>query len=349
MLKTETTKHTLHFRQPAGTSRGIYTERDIWLLKVTDTLTGATGVGECAPLPDLSCDSRPDYGDTLRALCLNLETTGEISIPLLRPYPSILFGMETALLAMQRGDTLFDTPFSRGEEGMPINGLVWMGSYEEMNRRMEEKIEQGFNCVKLKIGAIDFDSELNLVRSIRKRFSPETIELRVDANGGFSPRDALRRIEELSHFGIHSIEQPIKQRQWGLMAEICSLSAIPVALDEELIGVNVTGMKEELLERIKPQYLVLKPSLHGGISGTREWVSLARSRGIGSWITSALEGSVGLSAIAQLASHIYGPRVTFPQGLGTGSLYTDNLPAATEIRGNMIWMKERINTHGING
>ena len=343
MLKTEITKRTLHFRQPAGTSRGIYTERDIWLLKVTDTLTGATGVGECAPLPDLSCDSRPDYGDTLRALCLNLETTGEINIPLLRPYPSMLFGMETALLSMQRGDILFDTPFSRGEEGIPINGLVWMGSYEEMNSRMEEKIEQGFNCVKLKIGAIDFGSELNLVRSIRKRFSPDTIELRVDANGGFSPRDALRRIEELSHFGIHSIEQPIRQRQWGLMAGICASSAIPVALDEELIGVNVAGMKEELLDRIKPHYLVIKPSLHGGISGTREWVSLARNRSIGSWITSALESSIGLSAIAQLASDINGPCVTFPQGLGTGALYTDNLPASTEIRGNMIWMKKRIN------
>ncbi len=337
MLKTEITKHTLHFKQPAGTSRGVYTTRDIWLVKVTDTLTGASGVGECAPLPDLSCDSLPNYGETLHALCLNLETTGQLNVPLLRPYPSILFGLETALLNMERGDTLFDTPFSRGEEGIPVNGLVWMGTYEEMNRRMEEKIEQGFKCVKLKIGAIDFDSELNLVRSIRKRFSPDTIELRVDANGGFSNDDALGRIDQLSHYGIHSIEQPIKQRQWREMSRICALSSIPVALDEELIGVNATGMKEELLDRIKPQYLVIKPSLHGGISGTREWVRLANERNIGSWITSALESSVGLSAIAQLAADIYGPHITFPQGLGTGALYTDNLPAATEMRGACIW------------
>ena len=338
MLKTEIIKHTLHFKKPAGTSRGVYTTRDIWLLRITDTLNGKSGVGECAPLPDLSCDSLPNYDEVLSGLCRSLEATGQPDVQMLRPYPSMLFGMETALLALHRGSKLFDTPFARGEEGIPINGLVWMGSYEEMNRRMEEKIEQGFNCVKLKIGAIDFESELNLVRSIRKRFSKETIELRVDANGGFSCNDALGRIEELSRYAIHSIEQPVKQRQWRQMARICALSPIPVALDEELIGVNDAGRKEELLDSIKPQYLVLKPSLHGGIHGTREWVRLAAARGIGSWMTSALESSVGLSAIAQLASDIYGPGITFPQGLGTGALYTDNLPAATEIRGNRIWM-----------
>lgn len=194
MLKTEIIKHTLHFKKPAGTSRGVYTTRDIWLLRITDTMNGKSGVGECAPLPDLSCDSLPNYGEVLSGLCRCLEAAGRPDIQLLRPYPSMLFGMETALLALHRGTTLFDTPFARGEEGIPINGLVWMGSYEEMNRRMEEKIELGFNCVKLKIGAIDFESELNLVRSIRKRFSKETIELRVDANGGFSCDDALSLI-----------------------------------------------------------------------------------------------------------------------------------------------------------
>lgn len=341
MYKTEIEKRTLHFKQPAGTSRGVYTTRDIWLVRITDTdLPGREGVGECAPLPDLSCDAMENYGEVLGQLCKVFEMTGKIDNKLFMPYPSMLFGMETAMLNLENGDVMFDTPFSRGEAGIPINGLVWMGSFDEMNRRMEEKLEQGFDCIKLKIGAIDFESEMNLIRSIRKRFSKDVIQLRVDANGGFTPKDAPRKLEELSHYDIHSIEQPIKQRQWKEMAALCASTPIPIALDEELIGVNMTGMKEELLDRIKPQFIVLKPSLHGGIAGTEEWVKLARKRDIGSWITSALESSVGLTAIAQLAAHVYGDDISFAQGLGTGALYTDNLPAKTEIRGHRIWMKD---------
>lgn len=339
MYKTEIKRRTLHFKQPAGTSRGVYTTHDIWLVSISsDKNPEKVGVGECAPLPDLSSDALPDYESRLRELLNVLETTGQLDYSLMKPYPSMLFGIETAMLNLKNGRILFDTPFARGEEGIPINGLVWMGTFEEMNRRLEKKIEEGFRCVKLKIAAIDFESELELVRCIRRRFSKDTIQLRVDANGGFSMEEAPKALDRLARLDIHSIEQPIRQRQWGNMAEICRNSPIPVALDEELIGVNMAEMKKELIDYIRPQYLVLKPSLHGGMKGTEEWVKLARKRNVGSWITSALEGNVGLAAVAQLAAHVYGSGITFAQGLGTGGLYTDNLPAVTEIRGDKLWM-----------
>lgn len=330
---------TLHFKQAAGTSRGIYTTRDLWLLTLTTPeLPGRQGIGECAPLPDLSCDASAKYGETLARLCQMFEQTGRINFDLMRPYPSMLFGLETALRHFERGTTaLFDTPFAHGEEGIPINGLVWMGSFDEMSQRLEAKLEQGFHCIKLKIGAIDFDSELALIKSIRGRFSKETVELRVDANGGFSPAQAPRRLEQLARYDIHSIEQPIRQHQWSDMALLCRNTPLPIALDEELIGVNIAGMKETLLDTIRPQYIILKPSLHGGMAGTREWIGMARRRNIGSWITSALESNVGLNAVAQLAADIYGPNIQMPQGLGTGQLFTDNIQMPIEIRGNKLW------------
>lgn len=339
MYKIKIDKHTLHFKQPARTSRGVYTERDIWLIHICDTsCPGREGVGECAPLSDLSCDASPDYGEKLQRLCALFEQTGQIDYKLMMLYPSMLFGLETALLSLKHGKILFDTLFAHGNVGIPINGLVWMGNFDEMSNRLEDKIAAGFKCVKLKIGAIDFESELNLLRSIRRRFSKDTIELRVDANGGFSSSEALHKLDLLSKFEIHSIEQPIRQHQWKEMSNLCSVTPIPIALDEELIGVNMTDMKKELLDIIRPQYIVLKPSLHGGINGTLEWASLSEKRGIGSWITSALESNIGLGAIAQLASHVYGDNITFAQGLGTGALYLDNLQPMTEIKGNEIWM-----------
>ena len=216
MYKIEIEPRVFHFKQPAGTSRGVYTERKSWLLHLTsDEMPGRKGVGECAPLPDLSCDATPEYEKTLNAVCERFCQEGTINYQMLRPYPSILFGLETALLNLERGDVLFDTPFTRGEEGITINGLVWMGSYEEMLARIEEKLEKGFHCVKLKIGAIDFDLELEMVKKIRDRFSRREVELRVDANGGFKYEEALYKMELLSQYAIHSIEQPIKPRQWG--------------------------------------------------------------------------------------------------------------------------------------
>ena len=330
----------LHFKQPAGTSRGVYTTRKIWLLTVEHD--GRTAIGECAPLPQLSCDDIPDYEAVLRRFCDIIEATGSIPYDEMRNYPSMLFGVETALAQLSRTDgLLYDTPFSHGEEGIPINGLVWMGTHDEMLSRLKEKLALGFRCVKLKIGAIDFAKELDLIQHIRKHFSREEVELRVDANGGFTPDVALERLQELARYDIHSIEQPIMTHQWSEMAQLCQLSPLPIALDEELIGVNSTDEKIRLLDTIKPQYIILKPSLHSGVAGTREWIALANERGIGSWITSALESNIGLNAIAQLAADIYGPQITMPQGLGTGMLFTDNIPMPLEIRNDCLWITKR--------
>jgi len=331
-------ERVLHFKQPAGTSRGVYTERKSWLIHLSDG--ERQGVGECAPLPDLSCDAGPDYAVILNKVCEDFCAKGEIDYEALRPYPSMLFGLETALLNLQKGDRLFDTAFSRGEVGIPINGLVWMGNYEEMLQRMEQKLQQGFRCVKLKIGAIDFEQELDLVKRIRERFSFHEVELRLDANGAFPYEEALYKLELLSQYAIHSIEQPIKAGQWAYMAELCRESPLPIALDEELIGVNDPEMKHHMLNVIKPRYIILKPSLHGGMQGCREWIETAKALGIGSWITSALESNIGLNAIAQFAASVYGDDIWMPQGLGTGQLFTDNIEMGLEIRNDKLWRIE---------
>ena len=344
MMNYRIEERVLHFKQPAGTSRGVYTIRKIWLIHLSDGQR--EGVGECAPLPDLSCDAGPDYREALEKVCAEFCRQGHNGdspqcvlsmIPELRDYPSMLFGLETALLNLERGDRLFDTAFSRGEAGIPINGLVWMGSYEEMLQRMEQKLEMGFRCVKLKIGAIDFDKELDLVKRIRERFSFHEVELRLDANGAFPFEEALYKLELLSQYAIHSIEQPIRQGQWAYMAELCRESPLPIALDEELIGVNDPEMKRHMLNVIKPRYIILKPSLHGGIQGCLEWIAVAKEQGIGSWITSALESNIGLNAIAQFASDVYGDIIRMPQGLGTGQLFTDNIDMGLVIRGDKLW------------
>ena len=328
-------KRILHFKQPAGTSRGVYTERNIWLIHLSDGKR--TGIGECAPLPDLSSDALPDvqYETKLQQFCEDFCQSGEINYEAMRDYPSMLFGLETAVQALS--EPLFDTPFSRGEEGIPINGLVWMGRYDEMLQRMEEKLKKGFRCVKLKIGAIDFEQEFDLIKRIRDRFSFHEVELRLDANGAFKYEEALYKLELLSQYAIHSIEQPIRQGQWAYMAELCRESPLPIALDEELIGVNDPEMKGHMLNIIKPRYIILKPSLHGGMMGCREWIETAKEQGVGSWITSALESNIGLNAIAQFASDVYGPHITMPQGLGIGQLFTDNIPMPLEIRGDQLW------------
>lgn len=343
MKHIEISERTLHFKQPAGTSRGVYTTRQSYYLTITDDdRPGIKGVGECATLPDLSCDAVPEYFKILSDICRMVEQTGNIPYEMLRPYPSILFGLETAFAQLEaNGSTrLYDTPFGRGEEGITINGLVWMGTFEEMYSRLEAKLKAGFHCVKLKIGAIDFNKELDLIKHIREAFDKNTIELRVDANGGFTPENAMARLEALAQYDIHSIEQPIKQHQWGEMARLCKETPLPIALDEELIGVNVRSMKEYLLDTIRPQYIILKPSLHGGMYGCNEWIQMAKERGIGSWITSALESNVGLNAIAHYCAQTYGPAVSMPQGLGTGQLFTDNIEMPLMIEGDKIWYRE---------
>ena len=239
------TPRLFHFKQPAGTSRGVYLTRKSWMVEITSQqLPGRKGVGECAPLPDLSVDFRPDYEAVLRQWCDRMEQEGEGVLDEMQAWPSMRFGLETALLHLQRGTTaLFDTPFARGEVGIPINGLVWMGSHDEMLKRVEEKLQQGFHCIKLKVGAIDFEQELDLVKRIRERFSPAEMEIRLDANGGFKTDEALDKLERFAQYAIHSIEQPIKQHQWGNMAKLCRDAPLPIALDEELIGINTYDMK----------------------------------------------------------------------------------------------------------
>ena len=300
-LKVTVSEKVLHFKQPAGTSRGVYTTRKSWFVHLYDG--EQEGVGECAPLPDLSCDAIPNYGEVLQGFCDDVCRTGQIDYEALRPYPSMLFGLETALLDLrsQESGVLFDTAFSRGEVGIPINGLVWMGSYE---------------------------------------FSFHDVELRLDANGAFPYEEALYKLELLSQYAIHSIEQPIRQKQWAFMAELCRESPLPIALDEELIGVNDPEMKTHMLSIIKPRYIVLKPSLHGGMAGCREWIAASKELGIGSWITSALESNIGLNAIAQFTSDVYGDDIRMPQGLGTGQLFTDNIPMPLEIRGERLWRQK---------
>ena len=336
------TTRTFHFKEPAGTSRGVYHTRVSRFVHLTsDDLPGIVGVGECAPLPKLSCDDLPDYDAVLRRHCDDVCARGSIDVDALRDVPSMLFGLETAWLQLHRsGSTaLSDTPFARGEEGIPINGLVWMGDFETMAARLEQKLDQGFSCVKIKIGAIDFSDEMALIRRLRSRYGSDRIELRVDANGAFSPIEAMDRLQQLAACDIHSIEQPIMAGQWQEMAHLCEVSPLPIALDEELIGVNTLERKRQLLDAIRPQYIILKPSLHGGMAGSREWIALARERGIGSWITSALESNVGLNAIAHLAAEVYGPTITMPQGLGTGQLFTDNIEMPIAIHGDKLWYK----------
>lgn len=335
-MKIDIEERVLHFKQPAGTSRGVYTERKIWLVKMTDG--DAIGIGECAPLPKLSCDDIPHYAEVLRRFCDEVERSGQLDTEALRDYPSMLFGLETAMLSFAK--TQHSTPFSKGEVGIPINGLVWMGTYEEMKERIEQKLAQGFHCIKLKIGAIDFDAELELIKKIRERFSHQEVELRVDANGAFPFDEALYKLELLSQYALHSIEQPIKAGQWANMAELCRESPLPIALDEELIGVNDPDQKRQMLNIIRPRYIILKPSLHGGMMGVREWIDIANDMNIGSWITSALESNIGLNAIAQLTAVIYGPDIRMPQGLGTGQLFTDNIPMPLEIRGDKLWISK---------
>ena len=339
-LTARITERTLHFKQPADTSRGVYLTRTSFFVELTQGC--ARGVGECAPLPDLSCDvlsGTQQYRAKLQYFCDMLCSTGCLPTELMRNYPSMLFGLETAMLQLRAGGShvLLDTPFARGEEGIPINGLVWMGTLEQMMARLEEKLSQGFHCIKLKIGAIDFEKELELIKRIRRQYTEQQVELRVDANGGFTPANAMQRLEMLAPYKIHSIEQPIKQHQWNEMAQICQHSPIPVALDEELIGVNTLADKQRLLQALHPQYIVLKPSLHGGMQGCDEWIRLASQLNIGNWITSALESNVGLNASAQYCAHVYGPHIAMPQGLGTGMLFTDNVPMSLQIKGEKLW------------
>lgn len=321
-------KYTLHFKRPGGTSRGVMHTKDTYFIRLQHN--GSSGVGECGLFRGLSSDDRPDYEEKLKWACDNIGSEKAELLAELTEFPSIQFGLEQALLSLKSTDgfLLFPSKFTTGEAGIPINGLIWMGSPDFMKQQIKNKLDEGFTTIKLKIGAIDFDSELNLLKNIRTSFSENEIELRVDANGAFSPDNALEKLKRLSDFQLHSIEQPIPPKQWREMAALCEVSPVPIALDEELIGIFTKPEKDKLVATVKPQYVILKPSLIGGFKGTKEWISSAEKNGAGWWITSALESNIGLNAIAQFT---YTLPTTMPQGLGTGGLFANNFPAPLKV------------------
>jgi len=329
MQQAQFTKYVLQFKRPSGTSRGVMTTKTSYFIHLKDRVTGATGIGECGLLAGLSCDDRPDYEDQLAKVCQAIEVQ-HLELSDVLEWPSIRFGVEMAQRDLRLGAKCMQFPsaFTEGTTPIPINGLVWMGSAAFMRQQIREKLDQGYGCIKLKIGAIDFEEELTLLQSIRKEYSAADIELRVDANGAFAPSEALEKLKRLSDFELHSIEQPIAAKQWEHMAALTATTPLPIALDEELIGVHTADQKKILLETIQPQYIILKPSLHGGIAGCKEWIALAEEQHIGWWMTSALESNIGLSAVAQFTATYNNP---LPQGLGTGQLYTNNFPSPLSI------------------
>lgn len=341
MLKANFYSYVLKFKKPGGTSRGVLTEKESFMIEVWDEANPEKKVtGECGILKGLSTDDRPDYQKQLQWACDQVNEPFEKWYEELRDWPSIQFGLEMALKEWKSEEgTYFDTPFSRGEEGIPINGLIWMGSKAEMLRQIEDKLKAGFKCLKMKIGALDFEDELEVLEHIRNRYSADRIELRVDANGAFTEDDAPEKLKELAAYDLHSIEQPIKQGQVRTMRDLCMDTPLPIALDEELIGVTRFTDKIKLLDDIQPQYVVLKPSFIGGWKGTQEWIDAAQSRGIGWWITSALESNIGLNAIAQFTAT---QNITMAQGLGTGGLFTNNIDRPLEIReGKLFYNPEK--------
>ena len=346
MLKASFEKKIFEFKRPGGTSRGVLTEKHAWFIYLSDSLyPDIKGTGECSIIPGLSPDFENSdvYERKISNICQQINE-GDFNLTSIKPiidslctYPSIVFGLETALLDLENGGRahFFDTSFTRGESRIPVNGLIWMGNEAFMQQQIEEKLQEGYNCIKMKIGAIDFDKEFAILQALRNRYATDKLILRVDANGAFSPQEAPDKLNRLASLSIHSIEQPIKAGQWDEMAELCSNTSVPIALDEELIGISDPEVKQQLLDKIRPQYIILKPSLHGGFSGCTEWIKLADEPQIPWWMTSALESNVGLNAIAQFTSTFDNP---LPQGLGTGSLYVKNTPSKLICKGGFLQM-----------
>lgn len=334
-LKMTATYHryNLQFKVPSGTSRGILTSKETWFLKLT--ANQKIGLGECGLFRGLSVDDRQDYEDKLQWTCNHIHLGLDTLLDELIEFPSIQFGLEMAFKSLDSHNTfeLFPSEFTKGNDSIPINGLIWMGDKTYMKQQITDKIQEGFSCIKMKIGAIDFHTEYELLKSIREEFSVKDIVLRVDANGAFVPEEALEKLKRLSELDIHSIEQPIKAKQLDEMARLCEDTPLPIALDEELIGVFNLQEKKELLKAIQPQYIILKPSLVGGFKGSQDWIRLAEAQQCGWWITSALESNIGLNAIAQWTYTLKNP---LPQGLGTGGLFTNNFSCPLHVKsGNL--------------
>lgn len=332
-MKASFEKYTLRFKRPGGTSRGVLHEKDTYFLHLENL--GSKGIGECNLFKGLSYDDSSNYEDVLTQVCIDLNAGKPFYWENYRNFPSIQFGVEQALISLQShpNDILFPSEFTKGKQGILINGLIWMGSLDFMKTQITEKLSQGFQCLKLKIGT-DWEGEYQILKHLRNEFSIRELEIRVDANGAFSFHQAKEVLHRLAELNIHSIEQPIKAGNWEEMAKLCETTPTPIALDEELIGVIDMAEKENCLQQIQPQYIILKPALIGGYHGSEEWISLANKNGIGWWITSALESNIGLNAIAQWT---YTLNNAMPQGLGTGGLFTNNIPSRLQIKGEKLW------------
>lgn len=352
-LKFNYFPYQLKFRFDAGTSRGVLKEKTTFFLKAQETgQPRIIGWGEAAPLPKLSIDDIPDFEVQMADLCEKLSgqefpNSEQGILDWVKEYipaelPSVRFAFEVALLDLFWGGKkkIFENAFFEKEKPIPINGLIWMGDKDFMLHQIDKKLADGYDCIKMKIGAIDFDQECALLKYIRNRYSPDEITLRVDANGAFSEEEAMEKLEKLAQFGLHSIEQPIRQGQIEAMRHLCKHTPLPIALDEELIGVHTLQDKKALLEQIRPQYIILKPSLVGGILASRQWIDLAEELGIGWWMTSALESNIGLNAIAQFTSTF---NVHMPQGLGTGQLYHNNIDSPLTIENGFIFYDKKKN------
>ena len=321
---------------PSRTSRDVLYDKPSWYLVIKDQ--NRIGVGECSIIPGLSLDRVNDIETKLDYICREISSGNKLDIEEFNDYPAIKFALETALIDFNFSESPFkinDSNFSNFKDKIKINGLVWMGDIKYMRSQIIEKVNRGFSCIKIKVGALKFESELQLIKEIRRDFNHKDLEIRLDANGAFKINEALEKLERLNEFSIHSIEQPIKKNHWQEMAKLCELSPIPIALDEELIGINLS--KAELLDTIKPDYLILKPSLLGGFTECDNWISSAKENGIKWWATSALEGNVGLNAIAQW---VYTKNSKLRQGLGTGMLFKNNVNSPLEISADSIYLNE---------
>lgn len=333
MKTAQFSSYLLHFKQASGTSRGILHTKETFMLEIFEN--GKKGLGECGLFRGLSFDDVPEYEEKLAWLCKNINENIDFLKAELQNFPSIWFGFEQAVLNLKHGSHLyFPSDFTAGKSSLKINGLIWMGNAAFMQEQIEEKLKLGFNCIKLKIG-VDWNSEKEILNQLREKFSTKQLELRVDANGGFTFDEAKKALIELKELEVHSIEQPIKAGNFAEMAQLCAENVTPIALDEELIGIIDFDAKKKLLRTIKPQYIILKPSLIGGFSGSDEWISLAEKLGIGWWITSALESNIGLNAIAQ---YTFTKKPRLPQGLGTGGLFTNNFNSDLRLNGDQLSM-----------
>ncbi|MBT8280374.1 MAG: o-succinylbenzoate synthase [Muriicola sp.] len=336
-MKASFKKHILQFKRPGGTSRGVLSEKETWFITLRDGQS--VGIGECAMFRGLSVDDVPDYEEKLEWVCSEIDLGLEVLRQELLEYPSLQFGLEQAFRSLQAKNPfcLFPSDFTEGKAPITINGLIWMGDRKFMEEQLRDRLADGFTCLKLKIGAIDFETEIDILKSIRELYSAEEIEIRVDANGAFGKNDAFQKLEKLAALDIHSIEQPVKPGQTELMRDLCAEGILDIALDEELIGIFNETKKKELLHIIKPDYIILKPSLVGGFHGSREWITFAEEIGVKWWVTSALESNIGLNAIAQWTFSLHSP---LPQGLGTGSLFTNNIDSPLEVSKGHLWYRK---------